>query len=197
MSNPSDRRLHAPRYAIHAAGGLLALLLASVGWCLVEQPIATHQRTLAEQIEQAFHLAGSATELRQSHGSLREELSEVSTRIEGLETRLAAASHPAQLFEQLTALAQRTKVGVHDYRPGHVQDAGTVRQHTVQLCLSGDYEDLCRFLVELEDQSLLCRISQIKIGGAGGQASALNMDLGLHWSAALQPVTPTSGGSAQ
>jgi Tfp pilus assembly protein PilO len=186
MSTSSESRLHVPRCAMHLGGGLLAVLFAAAGWCIVERPMAHRQAELAEQIKQAFDLAHSATELRQRHRMLLKDFEVLSARIGQLESKLTASTHPSQVFEQISALAQQTDVSVHDYRPAQPLDADSVRQHTVQLSVSGDYESLCRFFVKLEDLPLLCKTSQIKMTSTPGKGGTLSVELGLQWSAAVQ-----------
>jgi hypothetical protein len=187
MFTDSDSPLRGYAMALHVAGGLAALAVAFGGWHVVERPIARREQELNTRIEQACALGRRAHDLSQQHRRLQEMVASWSERIEIMETRLNAAAHPSQFFEQLTQLLHGTAVSVHDYRPGAVQDSGPVRQHAVQLSASGDYAALCRFLVQLEDLPLLCKISQFRI--TAGQANSLSMEFGLLWSAELKPAS--------
>jgi Tfp pilus assembly protein PilO len=174
------RSTRALQSLLHAAGALTATAIAVAG-------ILGHSRIQAKLAGMRAESQGASALLDRTHetnAALQEagrDLRDAETEAAALLARLPEAAGETTFLEQLSALAERTDVELHEYRPGAVAQRATHQEIELHFSGEGQYAGVCRFLAGLRDLPRCYQISQCSVAAPNvrGENCALDVHLRL------------------
>jgi hypothetical protein len=159
----SQQRLHRLDWSIRIAGLLISMGLVLIAYLSVYRALDRESSRIHHQIRAARLFLGTTEEVDGRHVESSSRLGVLEAHLTELETRIPEAAGESDFLAQLAQLASRSKVQIHDYRPGAVVDRGSYNDMEISFSANGRYESICRFLAGLESLERLCKVTGLDV----------------------------------
>lgn len=171
----TDPSLSRTGRSLHAMGLGITLVLAIVPYVAAGLPMAAQTASLQRQIDKTTRLLELEPNVKDRHEKLTGEAEAHEQRRREVLERIPEAADEGQFLAQLTELAGKSDLKVHNYRPGPTEKKPTYSQMDIPLEAEGTYEQLCRFLEGLESLPRFCRLAGLTVDRQEGESAALKI----------------------
>lgn len=154
-------------------GVLVTLVIGITGWS--GAAVLRERIVYLEQYrQQEMALLERSREIHANHDLLTQQCEAVEESVKVLRDRLPSAPEETQFLQQISDLAERTNLELHDFRPGGLADRKDFKDIELHIRAAGDYASLCRFVAGIQDLPRSVHIGQLAIASpneAGGPCS--------------------------
>ncbi len=154
------------RLIVHGVGLMGAVCIPVLACQFFNCADPARMQELAASIKRDTDLFEERDEVVENFEQAECELFALSQRLEDLKTQIPNTPEESRFLAQLTQLAEESKLGIQNFRPGRAEDSNHLKRIRVQLKGIGTYECLCQFLNGLSSLPRLTQVSTLHVDPA-------------------------------
>jgi Tfp pilus assembly protein PilO len=177
-------------WQIDVAGAAVCIVL-TIGAYLLGVAPALHR---SAQVQEMAHLVevqrAEAADLARSRDQLKQHLHRMQTMLDQAAFRLEPISRLNPYLAQLTDLATRSGMALHEIKPGKPSRSQYYRSTPIRLSGSGSYRSCAVFLHNIRDEFSATRVSSFQLAALNNSPNPeARITLELTWHTALGAIT--------
>jgi Tfp pilus assembly protein PilO len=162
--------LRCSRTVIHAGGAGLLLVVLLTYYYAVHRPLVTSADDDADRSRQLTKLLAASRSVFEENRAANNELSNLTTRINGIRGRIPATALESDYHAALALVAQQEGVQIIENKRGQATTHVDCSELSIQLKCIGDYASICRFVDRIQKLPRIATVSKFTLQTVEGHA---------------------------
>lgn len=172
--------------AVHAAGAVIALAMALIGYKCVYAAWGADADESTHRIGQLRKLLTTSEQVAAEHFELSERMETLTKAVVNTRQRLPKLAPATDFTNSVNQLAQSLKMTVAECSAGAPQTLPTHSTVEVRCRLSGSYASTCQYLAAIDQLPQVAKVSRLEMKAAGNSdAYPVELTFQLYYQAEL------------
>lgn len=177
-------------WQVDVAGASVCIVLTIGAYLLGVAPVVHRSAQIQEMTQQLETQRSKAADLARSKNQLKQNLQRLQAVLDQAAFRLEPISRLNPYLAQLTDLASRSGLALHEIKPGQPSQSQYYRSTPIRLSGSGSYRSCAVFLHNIRGEFPATRVSSFQLAALNNSANPeARITLELAWHTALGAIT--------